>query len=47
MTSLNRRTLVIGLSSAAVVPMGARAQTAGRVYRVGYLAPVRGPLIDF
>jgi putative ABC transport system substrate-binding protein len=43
MTSLHRRTLIIGLCSAAVVPMGARAQTTERVYRVGYLTPGPGP----
>jgi len=43
---MDRRTFVLGLSSAAVVPIGAQAQTTERVYRVGYLAPRTGPLIE-
>lgn len=46
MTSMNRRTLVIGVSTTVLVPMSARAQTAGRVYRVGLLTPGASALID-
>jgi len=37
-----RRTLFIGLPVALLVPLSARTQTAGRVFRVGFLAP--GPV---
>ena len=37
-----RRTLFIGLPVALFVPLSARTQTAGRVFRVGFLAP--GPV---
>lgn len=45
MTSMNRRTLVIGLCTAVTVPMSARAQPAAGVYRVGFLTP--GPSTTF
>lgn len=40
---MNRRTLVIGLCTAALVPMSAGAQMPARVYRVGYLTPGPAP----
>ena len=39
---MERRTLCIGLPVALFVPLSARAQTAGRVFRLGFLAP--GPI---
>ncbi len=46
MTSMDRRTLVIGVCATVLVPMSARAQTAGRVYRVGLLTPTATATID-
>jgi putative ABC transport system substrate-binding protein len=43
---MNRRMLVIGLCTAALVPLRARAQTTGSVYRVGVLSPARTPTLD-
>ena len=40
---MSRRTFVIGLCAAALAPMPAWAQTAGRVYRVGLLSPGPAP----
>lgn len=37
---MDRRAIVSGLAVAALVPMTARAQIAGRVYRVGILQPL-------
>jgi len=39
---MKRRTLLIRLPAALCVPLSARAQTAGRLFRLGYLAP--GPV---
>jgi ABC-type uncharacterized transport system substrate-binding protein len=40
-----RRTLIIGLCTAALVPMSARAQTSERLYRVGFLSAGPSPLL--
>jgi putative ABC transport system substrate-binding protein len=39
---MNRRELIFGLAGAALVPLWARAQEAGRTYRVAYFGPSSG-----
>lgn len=47
MTAMDRRAVVGGFAIAALVPMAARAQVTGRVYRVGILQPGPArPLVD-
>ena len=41
-----RRTLLLQLPAALFVPLSARAQTAGRVFRLGYLAPGPAPQLS-
>ena len=40
---MDRRTLLRALSIAIYVPLNARAQTTGRVYRLGVLVPGPAP----
>jgi putative ABC transport system substrate-binding protein len=43
---MKRRTLLIRLPAALFVPFGAQAQTAGKVSRLGYLAPGPAPQLS-
>ena len=43
---MERRTLLTGLSAVLFIPLSARSQTAGRVLRLGYLAPGPAPQLS-
>lgn len=43
---MTRRALLLGLCAAAFAPVSARAQTAARVFRIGFLGPGPGPWTD-
>jgi len=42
---MNRRAFVTGLGAVLAAPLGAWAQQAGKVYRVGYLSGIADPSV--